>query len=244
MRRISFLLFFFWSLTGSANSFVIGHNLSPTTEVPEKGTATVGTYLASYSFSDRCHVGTSPWMAYGYNSYSLLGRCQLTGATSFFDASSLQVAYIKSDDNLGKKYRQTLAMAWWTMKHEINSSYSLYTTVNYMYFWDETLPFSLRREPGNNQPYQFTVTTLHQIHWTDSMGMQFELGILGVNYNRPMVHNGYSFYKRWESVLLQVGISMTGSDNNFDRLYSDTGPRGTAGYDYSVHPELQLQYFF
>lgn len=228
-----------------ANPFFIGHNMSPGTDVPAKSTWTVGSYLIGYSPTDECLIGTNAWMAWNYNSYSAIARCRVIGETKWFDEASLQLAYIKSDKSLGDLYRQTVGMAWWTVKNKINDMYTLYTTLNYMYFWDETYPFSLRREPGNNQPYQWSFTTLHRVNWTPTVGFNFEFGILGLNYVQPLIHNGYSVYKMGDNYLAQIGLSISAMPNNFDRLYSRSEPRGfSENYDYSVHPEIQLQYFF
>lgn len=246
MFRNSFLVILFFSQVASANPFKLGHNLGITTELPEKGTATVGNYLIGYSPTDSCHVGTSPWMAAGYNSYSFLGRCKLTDETTFFNSSALQLAYIKSDESLGDYYRQDIGILWYAIENRINDVYTLFTTVNYMYFWDETYPFSLRREPGNNQPWQISISTLHQVRWTKYTGFHFEFGVLGLNYTTPLIHNGYSIYTSGDNYLIQLGVSMSASPNNFDRLYEKTNMPGTTveSYDFSIHPEVQLQYFF
>lgn len=246
MSRISFFLILLIAVPVFSTPFIIGHNLGITTDVPEKGTATFGSYIAGYSFSDDCIVGTNTWMAWNYNSYSLIGRCKIFSETKYVDESTIQLAYIKSDRSLGKFYRQDVALAWWAFKNKFNDLYTVFTTINYMYFWDETLPFSLRREPGNGQPYQFSLTTLHQVRLTESLGFHFELGILGLNYSRPLSHSGYSIYKKWDSFFLQAGMSISASANNMDRLYSKTNASNMApeSYDYSMHPEIQLQYFF
>lgn len=234
-----------------ASSFYIGHNLAPGTETPSAATWTVGSYLIGYAPTDSCFVGTNAWMAWNYNSYSAIARCRLFGENavfenpSWFDESSLQFAYIQSDKSLGDAYRQTVGMVWWTIKHQFTENYSLYTTLNFMHFWDETLPFSLRREPGNDQPFQFTLSTLQRVAWTETAGFAFEFGILGLNYHKPLVHNGYSIYKMGANYLVQLGLSISALPNNFDRLYGTSDARSrSVNYDYSVHPELQLQYFF
>lgn len=246
MFKSSLFALLFISQVASANSFILGHNLSITTAVPEKGTISAGNFLIGYSPTNSCHIGTSPWMAVGYNSYSLLGRCKLTDETQYFHSSALQFAYMKSDDSLGDYYRQELAMLWYAVENKINDIYTIYTSVNYMYFWDETFPFSLRREPGNDQPWQISLSTLHQVRWSKNSGFHFEFGILGLNYTTPLIHNGYSVYTSGENYLVQVGLSMSASQNNFDRLYEKTKYAGAKveSYDFSVHPEIQIQFFF
>ncbi|WP_413576707.1 hypothetical protein ACLVWU_01550 [Bdellovibrio sp. HCB290] len=244
--KSSLIVALLWGQIASANSIVFGHNLGITTDSAEGGTFTAGTYFLGYAPTDSCMFGTSPWMAAGYNSYSLLARCRTSGETEYFRSSALQAGYIKSDDSLGDFYQQDFAIVWWAFENKINDAYTLYTSINYMYFWDETVPMSLRREPYNDQPWQWTISTLHQLHWTETMGFQFELAILGLNYKVPRIHGGYSSYKKWSQFLLQLGLSMTGSDNNFDRLTSQDSVVYNADehYDFSVHPEVQLQYFF
>jgi hypothetical protein len=246
MFKNSLFALLFVSQVASANSFILGHNLGITTAVPEKGTVTAGNFLLGFSPTDSCIVGTSPWMAVEYNSFSLLGRCKLTDETTYFNSSALQFGYIKSDDSLGEFYRQDVGLFWYAIENRINDVYTLFTTINYMYFWDETVPFSLRREPGNDQPWQISISTLHQVRWTKFTGFHFEFGILGLNYGTPLVHNGYSVYTSGENYLIQLGVSMSASPNNFDRLYERSGSSGTTveTYDFSVHPEVQLQYFF
>jgi hypothetical protein len=240
-----FVLIFFAASSALADSFFIGHNLAPSTDLPTKRTWTVGSYLIAYAATDSCLIGTNAWMAWNYNSYSAIARCRIFGETPWFSDSSLQLAYIQSDKSLGDDYRQTLGIVWWTIKNTFNDTYTLYTTLNFMHFWDETIPFSLRRDPGNDQPFQFTLSTLHRIKWNEQIGFALEFGVLGLNYRTPLVHNGYSIYKMGEHSLLQAGLSVSGIPNNASRLYSHHEPQSIgSGYDYTIHPEVQLQYFF
>lgn len=251
LKVLFFLMSFIFVSTSAAERTVsLGHNLAMTTEIPEKGTWSLGSYLLGYSFNDSFFMGTSAWMAWNYNSYSVFGRWRLGLNTDYYEHLNLQFSYIQSDKSLGHFYEQKIGLLWLTTKHSLNEVYRLYTTINYMYFWDETLPFSLRREPFNNQPDQWSLTTLHQIEIRSRWGMNFEVGVLGLTYRTPLMHTGLSFYKLWESFLMQIGVSYSATTNNFLRLYDNSSQKssgaylGTQKYDFSMHPEIQLQYNF
>lgn len=231
--------------TPALKPMYIGHNLSPSTEQMTARSWTVGTYLIAYAPTDSCLFGMNPWITWNYNSYNVVGRCRLMNQTKWFEEMNLQGAYLQSDHSLGDAYRQRVGILWWTVKHTFTDYYTLYTTLNFMHFWDETIPFSLRRDPGNDQPYQFSLTTLHRVRWTETLGFAFEFGALGLNYHTPLVHNGYSLVKTGKNYLAQAGFSMSAVPNDVDRLNSRTLTRRQGpGYDFTLHPELQLQYYF
>lgn len=247
---IFLICFFIVSETMAERTVPFGHNLAMTTEIPEKDTWSLGSYLLGYSFNDSFFVGTSAWMAWNYNSYSIFGRLRLGFDSDYYEHLNLQFSYIQSDKSLGRFYEQKVGLLWLTTKHSINEVYRLFATINYMYFWDETLPFSLRREPFNNQADQWSLSTLHQIEIHPRLGMNFEFGVLGLTYRTPLMHTGISFYKLWDSFLMQIGVSYSATTNNFLRLYDNNAQKnssayvGTQKYDFSMHPEVQLQYNF
>lgn len=119
--------------------------------------------------------------------------------------------------------------------------------MNYMYFWNEKRPFSLRREPFNNQAQQVTLTSLHQFHFSEQTTLQFELGILGINYVYPNLSAGASwvyFLKNTWSFQVGGSISKRFSGPNYPD-YFDTSIAFGENYAYdSVHPEVQIQYWF
>ncbi len=226
-----------------------GHNLSPSTETMAARQWTAGTYYLGTGLTDHLTVGLSPWIALGYNLENYIIKYSHQGIAE--DEVSHQLAYFHNDDRLGNRYKQT-SMAYWLTygrNFDIDSrKYKFSTTLGYMYFWKEEIPFSLRREPFNNQAQQVSLTTLHQFYFSDSTILQFEAGILGLNYKYPNLAAGASwlhfFGTSWS---MQVGASIS------KRL---SGPEGYAedGAVYinyfenymrdSIHPELQLQYWF
>jgi len=230
------LLFFYQSL--SLASALYGHSLSPTIETNKKGEVSLGSYVASVGLSDDWMLASSTWMLYDYNSWSAILKKK-------FDSSAIQLAYIKSDTINQNFYVMEAFLAWFIKKYEINSNYEISLNLNYMHFIDETLPFSFRREPGNDLPYQYSISSLHRLKWNKNFGGLLEFGILGLNYVTPEVHSGFGFYFQSQSFLLQLGASMTARPYNLERLYDEKGSDKTAsgGYDFSMHPEVQLQYF-
>lgn len=72
-----FVLFFLFSFFTSAvfaqdttdqrKTIIIGHNVTPTTEIPKQGTWTLGSYAAGYAFTDNLFIATSPWIWLSYN---------------------------------------------------------------------------------------------------------------------------------------------------------------------------------
>lgn len=235
-----------WSCLTQADSFLMGHNLGITTETPAKGTGTVGSYAALYSFSDQGFVGTSTWMIWGYNSYNLVGRYRWDRPEKLVETVAAQFAYLKSGEFGDNYYRQEVGIAWLTGKISINSNYRIYLTGNYMYFWDETIPFSLRREPFNDDKYQLSLTTLHALKFNDEWTMLLEFGVLGLKAKYPRTHSGFSVAYQRPSYLVQLGFTVTSTPYNIERLFkrtTNTRPQEDY-YDTSVHPEIQLQWFF
>jgi len=234
-------------------AILLGHNLSPTTEIPRKGSVSLGTYLLSYSPSDRLMLGSSSWMLWGYNSLSGIFRYRLSEESGWFDNLSLQGAYIKSVNILNNRYIQDIAILWLTSEHRISDTYQVFPTLNFMQFWDETKPFSFRREPYNDQSFQFSISSLHLVKWNSHWGAGFELGALGLNYVHPMMIFGASLNYLSHQFAIQFGLSFisrlptsdTSSASNENSYYDYRTGRtleNTAPYTY--HPEIQVQYFF
>lgn len=248
-------------LPGAKAATYLGHNLGVSTETPPAKTVTVGSYLLGYSTSDRFVVGTSPWMLFDYNTYNIVARYNFIGSTEdellldgensressgAFDAVSLQAAYLKSGNFARDFYRQEIAIVWLTGKVAVSPYYDFYITGNYMYFFDETIAFSLRREPFNDEKYQLSLATLHSLKVSDTFRVSLEFGLLGLRARYPQVHSGASFAIMKKSYLIQFGFSVTATPYNIERLFeSSTSSRPSDDYyDASVHPEVQLQYFF
>ncbi|MFN8791386.1 MAG: hypothetical protein ACK5Y2_08025 [Bdellovibrionales bacterium] len=246
MKLLAFLSLVLVLESAQAKSFLLGHNIGMTTETAEAGTATLGSYAALYAPTDQWLVGTSTWMLYGYNSYNLVTRYRFDLEEKFFDEVAGQLAYLKSGEFGENYYRQELAIAWLTGKISVNPYYQLYLTFNYMYFWNETIPFSLRREPFNDDKYQISLSSLHVLKFTDDWSMLLEFGILGLRARYPQTHSGFSVAYQQPRYLIQLGFTVSSTPYNLERLFETSSaarPRGDY-YDSSVHPEVQLQWYF
>ena len=228
----------------SRKQIAFGHNLSPTTETLKKYQCTAGFYFAGCGLTDNLVIGTSPWMVLGYNLENLIIKANHDFLES--EKISHQLAYFKSNSTFGEKYKQTSASYWITHSHQFDN-YKLSTTVNYMYFFKEEAPFSLRREPFNTQAQQLTATTLHQFYFSKDITLQFEIGILGINYAFPNIAAGASWlYYLNNSWSFQIGGSISKRLTNPQYVDPNaTYIRSAENYsDASVHPEIQIQYWF
>lgn len=254
-RLLIFLFIFFLSHSVWAQAQLLGHNLSPTTYTLRKGELSVGTYAAIYGVSDNLTLGASPWMYFDYNMYTAVMRY----GKQVNEKSRIggQLIYFKTDResfHISNGYQMEAYSGNLTYSKFLNSRFTLHFNLNHMYFRDETLPFSLRREPFNDEPYQTTITMLSEIKATEDWGFLVESGILGLNYKYPQLIFGISSHLKFDNYLIQFGFNMTSTPEALFR-----GPRYDANNenggrlsknelegqnDFSVHPEIQLQYTF
>lgn len=226
------------------NSILFGHNLSPTTYTLKKGVMSFGNFVAGLGVTDNWTIGTSPWMYTSYNMYSFVSR--YGKALDDDHRLGVQAAYFKTDHIHNDLYQMEAASVWATLSQRVNNYYTIDFVANYMYFFDETLPFSLRREPHNNQPWQFSFTTLQEVRLPEGFGLSAEIGVLGVNYAYPQAFVGASMNWRNEWLLVQLGYSQNSTVTGFNRLYTSNQAMMSrdANDDQAVHPEVHLQAFF
>ena len=231
-----------WSVS---KSILLGHNLTPTTATTSRGVLDIGSYAVTYGVTDQTMVGLNTWLVWGYNSYNAIVRTRWD-LKGWWDEVAIQGSYIKSGTFADNFYRMEVGLAWLTWRKVLSPEYTFYASLNFMNFWDETIPFSFRREPGNNDSYQYSASTLHELNFSVHWGMLLELGVLGLNYARPELHSGYSFHYLSNNYLVQFGISVTAAPYNVERLFDhhDQQMAEQPKYDESAHPEIQLQYFF
>lgn len=231
-------------------SVFLGHLLTPTTLLPKKGVVSLGTHVTGYSFSDKFLLGSSSFLYLFYNSPNLF--LKYGDNINKKNKWAIQFDYLKSTDKynlFSKDYVMEALMLWGVWSVDITEFYTLHTSLNYMYFYNEGDPHSLRREPFNNQPYQFSLTTLHDVRVNKKYGLASELGILGINYEIPNIHGAVSFRYTDKNLLLQFGLSFDVHflGNSFDKSgYINSHP--TLSYSHTkefiTHPEIAIQYFF
>jgi hypothetical protein len=237
--------------TPEFRSVLFGHNLTPTTDTLPKGAVTLGNYVAGVGVTDRLTFASSPWLYESYNMYSAIVKfrgCLSQGETKCDWDWAVQSMYLKTGHFGLNSYQMTALSSSFIVKKDFADFYSVNFAVNYMYFFDETNPFSLRREPYNDDPYQFSVTTLQEVRLPGHFGLLVEAGMLGLNYVYPEIHIGLSMSHRSRFTLAQIGFSQTFTSGTVSRLFSTQQTQalggGEPGYDFSMHPEVQFQVFY
>ena len=222
----------------------LGHNLSQTWYIPDKGSATIGTQVAGYGISKNLYVGTSPWMYTSYNMHNIAFKASSDWMRD--NKLGLTAAYFKTGEFYPNKYVMEAASVWVVKAYDVSDDWVAHVNLNYMYFWDETLPFSLRREPFNDQPYQFSLTVLNELRTTKNIGFGTELGVLGVNYTYPHIHVGVSVRYLTGNWLLQAGVSGSNQARAIGRPYTQEQAEAASNpdSDSNYHPEIQVQYHF
>lgn len=229
-----------------SKSILIGHNLTPTTHTLAGGSVTAGNYLVAVGLTDNLFIATSPWMYVSYNMYSVGARYRY--ALDSLSDLGLQVSYLKSSDEPPYLYQMEATNTSLSWGRRLTPNYRFQLSLNHMWFLDETYPYSLRREPYNDQPYQFSLTTLHETKFIGGFGGLLEAGCLGVNYTYPQIYLAMSFHYIFENLLVQLGVSANGTPVGIERLYTtEQGLRGSSSSsprDFALHPEAQLQFYF
>lgn len=240
------------SALSAFHSIVFGHNLTPTTYTLSKGVLTLGNYILGYGVTDKLTIATSPWLYADYNMYSAVVRTRgeigsHTHASERLDWA-FQAMYLKTGKVGKSNYQMTAVNSSFVVKHDFESFYSLNLALNYMYFFDETAPYSLRREPYNNDAYQWSISSLQEIRLPGNFGFMAEAGMLGLNYKYPEIHIGLSMYHRSKYSLIQLGFSQTYTSGTLSRMFvtdqSETIAVVGPGRDFSMHPEIQIQLFY
>lgn len=220
-----------------------GHNLAASNETLSRGHWTAGTYFLGTGITDNLTVGLSPWIYFSYNMDNVLIRCKHPFLNNV--SMSHQFGYFKSNPDLGSRYIQE-STSYWLTWGLADDNYKFLMTMNYMYFRNEVQPFSLRREPFNNQAHQLTLSSLNQFSFSENTILQFELGLLGMNYKYPYLHVGASwlhhFKPNWS---LQVGASVSERFSGLEQIPDSPVISSPENYNYiSLHPEIQIQYWF
>lgn len=236
--------------TEDFKSVFFGHLLTPTTYLPKSDTVTVGSHVAGYSFNDNVLVGTASFLLLFYNSPNIYVK--FGDKINKRQRWAVQANYLKSTDSYSlveKEYIMDALMVWGIWSYQVTNFYTFHTSINYMNFFNEGNPHSLRREPFNGQPYQFSITTLHDVRVSKKFGLASEFGVLGVNYRIPNLHGAVSFRYMNKNLMLQFGISFDAHLpwSSFDaEEYAAINP--TLGIsnskEFITHPEIALQYFF
>ena len=236
-----------------------GHNLTATTHVLEKYQASVGGQVLAFGATEDLSIGTSTWLLLDYEMYNAYARYRITKTEDY--SQSIQFGYFQTDP---ASLRYNMKAAWLNWMHGWHSAsgYNFFLNFQVHYYIDEVKPFSMRRPRVWRDPTELVLSTLHEVPLANGFYLMGELGILGLARKHPILHTGSSLQWRSESWLVQMGYSMTaafyalatpsqrrdlhqtlglsnGENHGLGESFSNTIKR-----DFSIHPELVLQYFF
>lgn len=235
-----------------------GHNLTATSHVMNEGGCTFGFQVAGCGVSEKLSLVTSPWLIGDYNSYNFFARYQYEKNEDRVEA--VQLAVFKS---FGGEYDMFAAWLTWIRGYLIRPGYNLFLNVQFANYFEEERPFSLRRPRIWGTSTELSISTLHEVELVNGFYIQGEVGVLGVVRKYPLLHTGASMQWRSQRWLIQAGFSMTGTihalfspNRRFDSavLLSNGDDHKVESssefitdfikYDFSVHPEIAVQYFF
>lgn len=267
---LSFLLGFFWSLNAQAaverdhyTPVEIGHNLTITSYVFQKGQCTIGFQLSACGVTDEWSVGTSSWLWYYYRMASLAAK-GLIHEEEDGDRWAMQAAYFRSlKKREGQAYRYEMEAIWLNGIRSLNMAphYKIHLNLHTNYYLNEKMPFSLRRPYHAKTPFQINVSSLHEMQLVNGWYIFLELGLLDVARSPLHLHSGGSIGKAGRGWSFHVGYTTTGSTT---ALFSPTARfdyqeylrhRPGEGFDsdlswadletdYSIHPEFSFQVYF
>lgn len=249
-----------------------GHNLSHTDYFPKKS-CSVGVQVIACG-RENWAIGTSPFLISIYNMNNLyfirrLGR-EINGnkktlQVAFFDTFSEEdrISTVNPNARLNSSYQQTSAMAYYIYSQNIRDNYRLHWNTTVSYFFDDKYPFSLRRPTIRRRKYQLNFTTLHEVKMTEYMGIQGEVGLIHLEDLYPRLHTGASLFFKSQRWLFQIGFTLTSTmdglfvnamePNRFDyqqelridsRGYEGPFDKNKIKEDFSMHPEIAIQYHF
>jgi hypothetical protein len=249
-----------------------GHNLSHTDYFPENS-CSVGLQVVACG-KKRWAIGTSPFLISIYNMNNIyfltrLGR-EINGNKKTLQVAYFNTFSEEDIDNpnnssrrLNSKYQQHSVMAYYIYSQNVRDNYRLHWNTSVSYFFDDKQPFSLRRPTYHRRKYQLNFTTLHEVKMTEFMGIQGELGMIHLEDRYPRVHTGASLFFKSKHWLFQLGFTLTSTPdglfvnpvepNRFDyqqelRLnkngYNDPFDKNKIKEDFSMHPEIAIQYLF
>ncbi len=237
-----------------------GHNISSTSYVLDRGQCTLGLVQAvACGVTDRLSIGTSPWLDYSYNMYSALMRLQVGDPTQE-TRQAIQFAYIKNYLQALGYYEMEMGWVTYVKTYFIEPGFVIHLNLQGMYYWDDAYPFSLRRPWVDRRPFQLNSSILNEIHLSGRWYVNAETGFLGLIQSNPNIIFALSFEYRTNHWLAHFGASQTGTLTAFasptDRFdvqqklrreresYKDYVDQGFVQYDYALHPEFSVQYYF
>ena len=225
----------------SYKAILFGHNVTPTSYTLSKGTSSVGIYAIAYGVTDHLMLATSPWIDYDYNMYN--AHLRYGGKIADGQRLTFGLSYFKTYQSPISHYQQESVTTQLIHSIDVSPVYTLHTVATYMYYFDDTNPYSLRMESFNSDPYELILSTLHEARLSDHIGLCGEIGMLGLNYVYPYVHYGASMNFIGKNWMVQAGVSHTFHPGlTYDgRTYAEGASSKQTD---AVHPEMHAQIYF
>lgn len=245
------------------HDFLVGHNLTATSDVLDGKTCSLGLQVLACRVGARTALGLSPWMLTNYRMYAVALR-HVFSEDGEGNRWGGQVSYYQTWTKRGPNdinYEMTALWLQGIRTYQVRDDYRLHLNVDVNYYFDDTMPFSLRRPSLTRSPWQFNVTSLHQVALTKGWFILGELGLLDV-FRKPLhTHSGVSI--GWENSWLSwhLGYSVSASLEAFfnptyridyqqvllaypGATFHDQLDPGSTYNDYGLHPEFALQATF
>ena len=241
-------------------SFMNGHNLSATSDILKPGYCALGLDVAACGVTRRFTLGTSTWLLYDYNMYSLAGRFVLSQDAKR-NRWAMQVNYFKTFP-VSRAGRYKMESTWLKVIRTLNFArhYRMHINFDVAYYQNEQMPFSLRRPYVKNTPWQFNLSALNEVDFVDGWFALFEAGFLDFARTPLHVHGGASIGKVWRNFSFHFGASITSAlaaldqplarDDYQQRLrlssegYDQYHDPEKVKYDFAIHPEFSFQVLF
>lgn len=253
------------------SSKLLGHNLSITSNVLDRGECTFGFLHAGCGITDKLTIGSSPWMAIDYNMAAIAFRYELSNTDS--KTEMIQLSYLKTSDNrelifhaererdfyIG--YQMESAWMIYVRTYKLNQHFRIHYNFHINYYFDELAPFSIRRPYIDASPWQINTTALLEVDLYKGWFMQGELGLIDLVNSPIHSHIGATLGWKWDGGYISFGFSQTSTlkalfsaDDRFDYGYflitsEEDGYNSEldskrVDHDYSIHAELNIQFFF
>lgn len=253
-----------------------GHNLTMTTAVFQRGECTIGLQTVACGILDPLSIGTSPWM---WSDYRMANVAVRWSPSEINDEKrwALQAIYFKttspkrepagmtSDGTIPPRSGQDYQMeaAWFEIarSQRFAPHFQLHGNLHLNYYFDQTMPFSLRRPSLKKDPWQINLSSLMEIELVGGFYLLAEIGLLDLNETYPHLHTGASLGYSRGRFDVHVGFSMTSTfyalfhpvervdyqqtlrTSQWNGYNSDLDPN-LVRQDFAIHPEFSLQYFF
>lgn len=239
-----------------SSGFTLGHLMTPALSNLGAGEMTVGTMALGYGITRELTIAASPWLWGFYNMNNFVARYQAQPDRA--ESWGAELGYFKDNQSLGHTYQMEATSLWLLYRTRVSRFHRIHWSLNYMYFQDSTVPFSLKRWSFNeSEPKeQISFTTLQEVATTPNTRLCVEAGIIGLNYHLMNYHFGASTAYRFEGGYIQFGLSATGYLGNitksaYNQVYNKYMSDGTTiefasvyKNSVAVHPEIQLQLLF